>query len=165
MQSGLKILKIHPQPICQLQNCVEANKDLSRKYSNPNIDNPFQNQNTFLKTCQFTQKFWHQYWCFLVEMGVSKKVFFYFLLDCLDLRPCISTFEKKKSFFPSNLLPVIRVWRHDEDWWELPQCFQQHKAQFLKKRKKIIRGGFNFFSKIGENIFREIEVAPLFWFC
>ena len=35
MQSGLKILKIHPQPICQLQNCVEANKDLSRKYSNP----------------------------------------------------------------------------------------------------------------------------------
>ena len=41
MQSGLKILKIHPQPICQLQNCVEANKDLSRKYSNPNIDSPF----------------------------------------------------------------------------------------------------------------------------
>ena len=61
MQSGFKILKIHPQPTCQLQNCVEANKDLSRKYSNPNIDNPFQNQNTFLKTCQFTQKFWHQY--------------------------------------------------------------------------------------------------------
>ena len=41
MQSGLKILKIHPQPICQLQNCVEANKDLSRRYSNPNIDSPF----------------------------------------------------------------------------------------------------------------------------
>ena len=103
MQSGLKILKIHPQPICQLQNCVEANKDLSRKYSNPNIDNPFQNQNTFLKTCQFTQKFWHQYWCFLVEMGVSKKVFFLLFIGLFRFEALYFNFWEKKIIFSVKL--------------------------------------------------------------
>ena len=103
MQSGLKISKIHPQPIChcQLQNYVKTNKDLSRKYGNPNVSSPFHVFYAFWKY-QFIK---NNHFSLINEIFIgwaSYPLNFYFLNSVFTLLATaytyISLFWKKNHF-------------------------------------------------------------------